>query len=125
MFKDEATVSRGPQGCRLTMQISSWPAKRETPFPSSSLLEVSHYLHVRTPSLETRQIQTQTHPWLFPTIATVRCCCSLLLSMVPPVDDVCLSFERVGDTYLLSEVKAQVGTYTIAKRPRLLQAWRN
>ena len=34
-----------------------------------------------------------------------------------PVDDVCLSFERVDVTYLLSEVKAQLGTYTIAKRP--------
>src|SRR6266513_1145443 len=34
-----------------------------------------------------------------------------------PVDDVCLNFERVGDTYLPTEVKAQVGTYTIAKRP--------
>jgi len=34
-----------------------------------------------------------------------------------PVDDVRLSFEHVGDTYLLSEVKTQIGTYTIARGP--------
>jgi hypothetical protein len=32
-------------------------------------------------------------------------------------DDVGLSFEHVGDTYLLKEVKTQIGTYTIDKGP--------
>jgi hypothetical protein len=30
-----------------------------------------------------------------------------------PVDDLRLSFARVGDAYLLSEVKTQIGTYSI------------
>src|SRR6266566_4045585 len=34
-----------------------------------------------------------------------------------PADDVRLSFEPVGDTYLLKEVKTQIGTYTIDRGP--------
>ena len=34
-----------------------------------------------------------------------------------PVDHARLSFEHVGDTYQLSEVQTQIGTYTIAKGP--------
>jgi hypothetical protein len=32
-------------------------------------------------------------------------------------DDARLSFERVGGTYLLKEVKTQIGTYTVARGP--------
>jgi hypothetical protein len=32
-----------------------------------------------------------------------------------PADDARLSFERVGDAYLLKEVKTQIGTYTVAR----------
>jgi len=94
------------------MQIPSWPAKRETPFPSSSLLDVSHYLQVRT---VTRNSADTT-----PLLISDHSHSSLLQPAAfdgSPVDDVCLSFERVDVTYLLSEVKAQLGTYTIAKKP--------
>jgi hypothetical protein len=34
-----------------------------------------------------------------------------------PADDVRLSFEHVGNTYLLSQVKTQIGTYTFVGDP--------
>ena len=34
-----------------------------------------------------------------------------------PADNIRLSFEHVGDAYLLSEVATQIGTYTIATDP--------
>ena len=113
MFKDEATVSRGP---RVIKAGDTVPLE----FIAGSITLSAGTYTVTRNSADTNSDS--------PLVISAHSHSSLLQPAAfdgSPVDDVCLSFERVGDTYLLSEVKAQVGTYTIAKRARLLPPWQN